>query len=211
MAMCIQQEKYSEEYEIKRGPNNFGLSVGFTYPGDWGPNLVTFYTAGKPQRRFDVFLTKMISPDARIDAFARNQWEFEGIVFGKRPMSKVKGTFNSRARTGKLYVLDHEQPKPLVEALSWDEMTERLQNKEIYGLSVFEARGRATNSFLKRDYLTNVRRITEKGYLIIECSKTNLTFWTLRDGSVPLVLADGRILFSADGFDCVVYPRGSYA
>lgn len=226
MAMSIQQDEYRETYDIKRGPSNYTL-VNFIFPG-FSP--VTFYTAGKNQKRFDINLISMRSIElldgSFYDIYERRGWEFEGFISGKRtPFGKVKGTYNSHTRTGKLYVLAHEQPKPIVEVLSWEEVCERVKEKydgPVFKTSILEWKSRKKGT-VSRGYVTRAE-ISERDHTAaFHCDR-----WYSLDGREwvgsgvkvvcvntgkdrPIALVDGRILFPLDFLDygeCTVYPPG---
>ncbi len=215
MAMQIQQEKYQAEYDIHDvGPNNYDLGVGLTYPNRGQAHPVPFGIT-----RYDgeevsvgVILTSLAVTGRTSD---RQKWEFEGIlwnwnVYSKREGSttiraRVKGTYDSHAREGKLYVLAHEQPIPFVEVLSWDEMCERVKT---YDLAIFKMCGRNGAWDAKIDYLVEASHRNEK--LSMKCTVDLYHFLTAGAVSPPLALADGRVLFSTDGLDCTIYKPGTY-
>lgn len=223
--MVIQEEKYQVVYDIHdMGPNNYDLGVKLTYPNSDRHLYVSFGSTNKDGADIwlDVLLTELKSLN-----FEREQWKFEGILWswelhtkkeagGRTRRARVKGVYNSRTRIGKLYVLAHEQPKPLVEALSWEEVKQRTKEGEC----VIEFKHRK-NGTIKRARLTGVE-LNENLLAVKRVDLKNSGYvWAgigsgadsveIEKCSQPLALADGRIIFTADGIDYTIYlPDSGY-
>ncbi|MEK7113934.1 MAG: hypothetical protein AAB850_00055 [Patescibacteria group bacterium] len=218
------QDVYQAEYDISEiVPGSFELAVGLAYSTGRRIHPVRFGTTlptGKSY--FDVVLTGV--DDA--EGIKRKEWEFRGILWhnlhakkvgSETIKARVKGFYSTRKQTGKLYVLAHEHPKPLVEVISWDEMFKRI-SAEIHGGTrvVFEKKYR--DYAMYRGCLTGTEDLDGRFRLDCACgvyllegdrwSPTTTRSFTVEiepDTSCPLALADQRILFTLQNSDYTVY------
>lgn len=225
MTMKIQKEEYQATYEIKNSePDNFALAVGLCHPNGHRINIQTFWAVGNGGNlfRLDILLGQLKSVG---NIALREQWEFGGILWdrvlhghearGRITRAHVKGEYNSRKGTGTVYVLAHEQPKPLVEVVSWEEVLCRLGTKE----HIIEFKHRK-NGTLKRAKLLGVGLIDDlRGAITrVDFSAPDYNWTGIGSGatsikteecSLPLVLDDDRIQFTANGIDYTIYLSGS--
>ncbi|MSU74575.1 hypothetical protein EXS57_02230 [Candidatus Kaiserbacteria bacterium] len=165
---------------------------------------------------FDVVLTCLKD----IGKFDRLEWKFEGILWdrethfkleadGRKTRAQVKGEYNVRKRSGTLYVLAFEQPKPLIEVISWDEVIDRLKRKHY----AFIGHTSQTEDLVEKGFAIDMQRIDEH-LLIFRCtlqfslpSEAASFNINTENGAPPLELNDGRILFTAANYEWVLYPR----
>jgi hypothetical protein len=109
-----------------------------------------------------------------------------------------------------------EQPLPLVEILSWEEMCSTFTGTHC----IFERKARQSGT-IWRGRLAGIRY--REDILCIECAelfawrndawaplkekefKTNIAHCELP----PIRLVDGRVFFAANGFDCTLYAPDS--
>lgn len=225
---AIQQELYQKVYDIHgAGPNNFDLGVGLCYSADESIHAVRFGIVRDDEINswIPVFLTGLKCIDTR---FERENWEFEGILWSRTLHAKqdgsttvragVKGIYNSHKRTGKLYVLAHEQPKPLVEIISWEELSTKLDKMANGARGMLEVKDSVTGLL----YRGNISSAS------FSDGRIAITFWhslypdpsggwkrgeeggcfggVVHTASYPVVLADEKIVFSLMDKDCTVYP-----
>jgi len=238
MANAIHQEEFQAVYDIYRpGPNNFDLAVNLAHSkGNERIDCVDFsYKREDGVESFlPVVLTGLKNVDGKLSM--KENWEFEGILWTQGlhvqrnasgfVRARLKGTYNSRNRCGNLYVLAHEQPRPIVEVLPWQEMVERLnKDVKIAGFNgaawTVEFRKRK-NGAMARAYLDDARIQENRVHVMclelfsstcdwINVGSSARTIEKPEQYPLPLVLADGRIIFSANGIDYTIYPQGSGA
>ena len=229
MANSIQQELYQKVYDIVDGPNNYNLGVGLTFPNQsrHGVHVVDF-AFNREDIDFKSWLEVLLTYLKDIGRMSdREEWEFKGVLWctelhakrenGKLHRASVKGTYNSRTRTGKLYVLAHNQPKPIVEIISWEEMYRRIsvaigEGKRV----VLERKYRSYAIYRERptrvEYFDGKFRFTS-----LQTYCMQVTTWSptvsggvivieiVQDTSLPLALEDSRILFTNGIIDITVY------
>jgi hypothetical protein len=223
-ANSIQQELYQAEYDIDgTGPNNFNLAVDLTYPGGEGHIQVAHFGAMVDGQSswIPVCLTGLKSSgNGKSNLTYRKAWEFEGILWSRELHAKkleggvtikarVKGIYDSDARTGKLYVFAHEQPKPIVEMISWEEMYRRISQAIDEGRRiVLERKYRSYAIYRERptriEYFDGKFRFTSPQTYCMQ----NATEWSpivsggviiiqvAQVTSLPFAFGDGRILFT---------------
>jgi hypothetical protein len=237
MAQAIQQEVYQEEFVIhSMGPSAHALGIAMTYirAGCSYKDPVHFgFIRGDGESSYlPVTLTLLQDVGNKIEC---EEWEFEGILalnnlYARKisesiwERAKVKGTYNSRTRSGKLQVLAHAQPKPVVEVLTWEEFLVRLEGRK--GKAVFEARDRVSGVPTRGMYLSHEWTPLQSLLTIRGGAFHHLrTCWEAVEGRefgvstrphdpLPLALADGRLTFTTlhgggtHPQDCVVYMPG---
>lgn len=233
MATSIQQELYQAEYDIDgTGPNNFNLAVDLVYPGAEGHIQVAHFGAmvNGQSSWIPVCLTGLkCAGNGKSNLSSRKEWEFEGILWslelhakklegGVTIRASVKGTYDSQMRTGKLYVLAHEQPKSIVEMISWVDMYRRISAAIAEGKKiVLERKYRSYAMYRERPVLVECFdgkfRFTSPVTYYLQGDGTKWSPTTsggtlieiAQDASLPLALADGRILFTDGISDTTVY------
>jgi hypothetical protein len=218
---AITKERYHKIYNIHElGPNNFGLAVGLCYANTDKPEIVKFgITRDDGEKSWlSVALTMLRNVGEGREASAmKDTWDFEGFLWGSgssHAWAKVHGFYDSQERKGTLYVLAHEQPKPLVEVISWQEVIERVEKGE----AIIEFKHRK-NGTLKRAPLTGARLEENLRHIEYVVLDADVLVWTgvgsgatsveIKKCSSPLVFADGRIQFeSEEEIDYTIYQLG---
>lgn len=239
----IQQEVYQAVYDIWALPDdsdNHHLAASLTLPGEDHVQVVKFGTnqiKGSHILNVAVTLLRNVGKEGKWRLHWKQEWEFEGVLWhcqlhakkdGTKTIdAKVWGTWNSRDGQGKLYVLAHEQPKPLVEVLSWEKMYDTInhhgsivERKERGNGAPALLRGRLTDVERDNQYIVtfvcdNVYRPQDRkwadGAQYIEWMSTGNSGFIIpirNDDPLPIALADGRFLFATGNCDFTIYPPG---
>lgn len=217
---------YQKVYTLRpSGPNNYDFGVGLTYVKRGKIQTVKFSITREDGHESSLEVCLTLLRDIGQDLEERELWEFEGILWhhnlhAKKEGSRiirplVKGHYNTHSRHGRLYVLAHDQPRPPVEVVTWKEVfvminavprsciefkhqhTGDLSRGSIIACTQDDS-GVLTLTF--PDILTS----TEAGWKQRGISSYDIPTESSQC-SVPVVLADGRILFTLGDIDCIIY------
>ncbi len=232
---AIQEEAYQAVYDIwglQNATDNHHLAASLCLPGEDHVQVVKFGATlndGPDILEVAVTMLRNVGKEGRWRLHWKEEWEFEGILWhcqlharkdrAKTIDAKVRGTYSSRTGKGKLYVLAHEQPKPLVESISWEELIKRFSQNAAHIIDFKFRRNGAVvrtkvNGMSICENLLKVKRL--EIYCPLGYDKTKVGggahYFDLTDECTPpVVLADGRVIFSGGGIDYTIYQPNTGA
>lgn len=203
----IGQEKYQHVYDVAEGdgPGNFDMAVELFYLRNKIGNVKFYVTLDDGRNSWlDVIMTSVKDVGATREEL-KEKWLIEGYLWncglhtkkenGRTISADVRIVYNSRTRAGTIYVLAHDQPKPIVRLLTTGELAERIT---VSGMT----------------YLVDIRNLGSKTRIEQLIAQTVFnedgTFGkdpssaSIKGGIIEL--ADGRILFDTDDSEYTLYP-----